>query len=469
MSSSTPSEGANQQPNDSGRFRHSNVSNDSFDLESTWDQHLQSPPGYNESVLGKIRYFVVDTIYKSYISPNAGISLLILSQFFNSIMVTTCKLLVTDKDFNTPIHPLQILFVRMAITYICCLLYMVLTRSVPHAPFGPKELRWLLALRGFVGFFGVFGLYYSLQYLSLSDAVAITFLIPMVTGFLAWILLHERYSLLEGICSIISLGGVILIAKPHFIFGKESDNETSSVDESVESSSTEKRLLATGVGLIGVLGASSVYIVLRKIGKAAHPLLSVSYFALTCCVITFVAILVIPSLQFVLPTNSYQWVLFCLIGFSGFFMQFSLTAGIQRVRAAKASLMSYTNMVFALIWDLTIWGHLPGFLSFLGIILIIGNAVIIIKYKPGDDESGTPHSGANDLENAEVKYSAVAGVAETISLQDFVIEDDEEEEEERVDEDGKEDEAEDVDKKQNVRSVELENGSGSEEGGKSDS
>ena len=263
----------------------SQLDTDSLDLDD-WERPRDVPNASGSSFFARTKSFFVDTVYHSYIMPNTGISLLILSQFFNSIMVTTCKLLVTDKDFNTPIHPLQILFVRMFITYFCCLLYMLLTRSVPDAPFGPRNLRWLLALRGFVGFFGVFGLYFSLQYLSLSDAVAITFLIPMVTGFLAWVILHERYSVIEGVCSIVSLGGVILIAKPHFIFGAQSDSETSSVDEAVESSSTEKRLLATGVGLVGVCGASTVYIVLRKIGKAAHPLLSVSYFALTCCVIT---------------------------------------------------------------------------------------------------------------------------------------------------------------------------------------
>ncbi|KAK6464728.1 EamA-like transporter family-domain-containing protein [Scheffersomyces coipomensis] len=394
-----------------------------FDLphDNTNINNTNNNASNGNSIIGKLRFIFVDTIYTSYIAPNVGISLLILSQFFNSIMVTTCKLLVTDKDFNVPIHPLQILLVRMFITYICCLLYMYITKSVPDAPFGPRNLRKLLALRGFVGFFGVFGLYFSLQYLSLSDAVAITFLIPMVTAFLAWAMLHEKYSLLEAICSIVSLGGVILIAKPHFIFGSESDTETS-IDESIESSSTEKRLLATAVGLIGVCGASSVYIVLRKIGKQAHPLLSVSYFALTCCIISFVAILIIPGLQFVLPSNGYQWLLFCLIGFSGFFMQFSLTAGVQRVKAAKASLMSYTNMCFALIWDLTIWGHLPGVLSLLGIILIITNAFIIIRYKPDDkdDHSEAKHNN-NDLESG--KYQNLDS-SESISLQEFIITDD---------------------------------------------
>ncbi|ODV82018.1 DUF6-domain-containing protein [Suhomyces tanzawaensis NRRL Y-17324] len=366
-------------------------------------------------------------LYQRYIDPNVGFSLLILSQFFNSIMVVTCKLLVTDKEFDTPIHPLQILFVRMSITYVCCLAYMVVTRSVPEAPFGPRNLRFLLLLRGLVGFVGVFGLYYSLQYLSLSDAVAITFLVPMVTAFLACVILHERYSVLEAVCSIVSLAGVLLIAKPHFLFGHESDSETS-VGEEIESSSTEKRLLASAVGLVGVCGASSVYIILRKIGHGAHPLLSVSYFALTCTIVTFFSILVIPSLEFAIPKNGYQWFLFALIGLSGFFMQFSLTAGVQRVKASKASMAAYTNMVFALVWDLLIWRHIPGLLSLLGMMLILGNAAIIVKFKPEDNNNDGDLERGDQSTADEVKYGVVgSNVEELIALQDFLIADSEDE------------------------------------------
>lgn len=357
-----------------------------------------------------------DTFYANVIEPNMGVSLLLMSQFLNSIMVLTCKLLEEDKDFEKPLHPVQILFVRMFVTYILCVVYMVVTRSVEDAPFGPKKQRPLLLLRGFIGFFGVFGLYYSLQYLSVSDAVSITFLTPMVTAFFAFVMLGEHYSVLEGVCAILSLAGVILIAKPDFLFGTEVEAEVPEGD-SAESSSSNLRLLATATGLIGVCGASGVYVVLRKIGKLAHPLISVSYFALITCLITFVVTLVVPSLSFQSPKTLYQWVLFFLIGVSGFFMQFCLAAGVQREKAGKSSLMIYSNMVFALFWDFVIWDHLPGLLSILGMALIIGNAYAVIRFKPAAEEEQRP----SDLENDAVKYQPVKDVM----LDDFEITDDE--------------------------------------------
>ncbi|OBA19816.1 hypothetical protein METBIDRAFT_208561 [Metschnikowia bicuspidata var. bicuspidata NRRL YB-4993] len=363
----------------------------------------------------------VSRFYYDVVTPNLGVSLLLTSQFLNTIMILTCKLLEVDPGLDTPIHPVQILFVRMLITYACCVLYMVTTKRVPDAPFGPKGQRTLLFLRGFLGFFGVFGLYYSLQYLSLSDAVTITFLIPMVTAFFAWIVLGEKYSLLEAVCSLLSLGGILLVAKPDFLFGLQSESETPQLD-SAESSNSGLRVLGTVVGLLGVCGASAVYVLLRKIGKAAHPLISVSYFALTTCVICFCATILVPSLSFKAPANARQWFLFSLIGLSGFFMQFCLAAGLQLEKAGKSSLMIYSNMVFALVWDFVFWGHVPGMLSILGTSLILANAYIIIKYKPSSDAGDSTDL---DMEANGGKYDAPGEID-----MDFLISDEDEGEDE---------------------------------------
>lgn len=323
--------------------------------------------------------------YQDYIAANTGEAILVLAQVFNAIMIATCKLLETDPNAHQTYNPFQILFARMFITYVCCLIYMGITKCVPEYPFGPANLRKLLLARGFFGFFGVFGLYYSLQYLSISDAVAITFLVPMVTGLLAWILIHERYSWTEAGCALVSFFGVLLIAKPAFLFGESQSKDAEDADNNgVELLSSSLRLLATGIGLLGVMGALTVYVILRKIGMQAHPLLLVLYFSLMTCVVLCIAIVVVPSYSFRLPELGYQWFLFLLIGFSGFIMQFCLAFGVQRVRAGKALIMSYSNMVFALILDIVLWHHLPGLLSMLGIALIIGMAIVVLRYKAAD-------------------------------------------------------------------------------------
>ena len=56
----------------------------------------------------------------------------------------------------------QVIVIRMGITWICCVIYLVATRD-PHPFLGPPEVRHLLAARGVVGFGGLYGLYFSLQ------------------------------------------------------------------------------------------------------------------------------------------------------------------------------------------------------------------------------------------------------------------------------------------------------------------
>ena len=47
-------------------------------------------------------------------------------------------------------------------------------------------------------FVGVFGIYYSLKYLSLSDAIVLTFLAPTCTAISGAIFLGERFKLREA-------------------------------------------------------------------------------------------------------------------------------------------------------------------------------------------------------------------------------------------------------------------------------
>ena len=47
-------------------------------------------------------------------------------------------------------------------------------------------------------FFGLFGMYYSLQYLSLSDATVLSFLVPMCTAMAGALFLGEKFSRREA-------------------------------------------------------------------------------------------------------------------------------------------------------------------------------------------------------------------------------------------------------------------------------
>lgn len=363
--------------------------------------HDSSPVQHNESPLeyqGSLQRLSQD-----YLKPNIGLVYLIAAQLFNSLMVLSTKVLETDKTIDpntgkplTPIKPLQILLARMSITYAGALLYMLINRrSIPDAPFGAPGLRIWLFLRGTVGFFGVFGLYFSLMYLTISDAVLITFLAPSVTVLLAALVLRERFTKAEATGTLASLLGVILIVRPSFLFGQPEDLDSSPA----ESADPGKRILATLVGLLGVLGASTVYIVLRYIGNRAHAIISVAYFSLTVTIVSSIGILVIPSVQFTWPHGPRQWFLLINLGVCGFIFQLLLTMGIQKERAGRGSAMSYTQLIYAVIWDVTLWHHWPSKWSWLGMLVIVGATAAVAHYKPKEPIPEPPLQESTELQD----------------------------------------------------------------------
>ncbi|KAI5917441.1 DUF6-domain-containing protein [Camillea tinctor] len=342
------------------------------------EQYESTPP----TIRQRLRHFY---------QRNIGLVLVFSAQSFGSIMNAAAKLL-TSPDSPNKLHALQIIFVRMLFTAILGSLYMWY-KKVPDFPLGQSSIRGLLVLRGTAGFIGLFGLYYSLSYLEISDATAITFLVPTWTAIVCFVWLKEPYGIQESLAGLLAFTGVLLIARPAFLFGRNGEgpilDDPSGKNESLttfiiehdqqlartESPSYVERVVAILLAIVGTFGAAVAYGTIRVIGKRAHSLISVNYFAVLATVGSSVIIMVHPDLQFVLPQGILQWTLLIIIGVAGFLLQFLLTEGLQREKAGRATNMIYIQMVFALIIERVIWGTTPPIMSFAGSALIIGAAV----------------------------------------------------------------------------------------------
>lgn len=227
----------------------------------------------------------------------------------------------------------------------------------------------------------------------MSDATVITFLAPIVACWACSVLIHEPFTRKEQVAGVISLLGVVLIARPTSLIPTHSDptpvgsgaadgppptNATKPADlQGLANVTSAQRLSAVGVALVGVLGAACAYTTIRWIGRRAHPLISVNYFAAWSTIVSIVALLAIPSIGFRLPASIRQWLYLIFLGVCGFVMQFLLTAGLQYEKSSRATNMVYTQMLFALAFDKLVWDTTPGFLSILGSSLILGSALYI--------------------------------------------------------------------------------------------
>lgn len=334
---------------------------------------------------------------------NRGVILVAVAQFFGALMNLSARLLELDGE---GMNPLQILFARMSLTTLFSCIYAYKTH-VPDFPLGPKirQVRILLAIRGFSGFFGIFGMWFSMMYLPLAEATVITFLAPCVAGYICHVLLHDPFTRREQIASLLALVGVVFIARPASLFGLGGGEGTGAAPitgvemvvnatqgehrpQTAEEATPAQRLMAIGVALVGVMGAAGAFTTIRWIGNRAHALVSVNYFSVWSMIVCVVVLSLAPvldvgqpELRFVLPSSLRQWFLLVALGVAGFVMQVMLTSGIAGEKSNRATAMVYTHMLFAAGFDRWVFGHEMGVLSLVGCGLIIGSALWAVLTK----------------------------------------------------------------------------------------
>ncbi|KAF5375941.1 hypothetical protein D9615_008272 [Tricholomella constricta] len=376
-----------------------------------------TPPELTEDASNQVggwraRYVVVEGIVKN----NVGLLLVMSAQAFFSLMNVAVKKL---NSIDPPVSTFELIAVRMGITYLCSMIYMLCTK-VPDPWFGPKGVRLLLVFRGFSGFFGLFGIYYSLQYLSLSDATVLTFLAPLCTGISGAIFLKENYTKNQAFASICSLFGVVLIARPVFLFGNGDSTIPQLAPTDSEKGTPEERLVAVGFALMGVLGSTGAYTSITAIGKRAHPLHAMTSFSVQSVIAASVAMF-IKKTPFSIPTQVEWLSLLVMIGIFGFVAQILLTMGLQREAAGRASIAVYTQVnrailipsaffslvrylspsaqvIFAGILERIFFNPTPSILSVIGTVIILSAAlyVVVTKDQRKKNNSSIRLSGAPD-------------------------------------------------------------------------
>ncbi|KAJ5369669.1 hypothetical protein N7509_014281 [Penicillium cosmopolitanum] len=332
---------------------------------------------------------------------NKGMILVLLAQMFGASMNVMTQVL----EIHSSMHPFQILFARMSITALASYIYMFIAKT-PH-PLGTRPVLPLLLFRAVCGFTGVYALYYSVQYLPLSEATVITFLAPIMTCYACSVFIPgETFSRRQQVAAVVSLVGVVLIARP-FRSNKAGsaggENSTAGDgDESPDQADAYHHVLATIVASIGVLGAAGAYTSIRMIGRRAHPLVSVTYFSSVTTIISLVAMLVLPSVEFRVPTTIFAYGGVVLCAAAKRYGRRGAGAGAGKGKqGSKATSMVYTQMLFALFYDKVVWGTTLDGVAWVGSGLILACAVYVAVMQEGARVKGGDGGGGDDAKVQE--------------------------------------------------------------------
>ncbi|KAG1748151.1 hypothetical protein EDB19DRAFT_1872592 [Suillus lakei] len=324
-----------------------------------------------------------------FVASNAGMLYIISSQFFFASIHISVKMLNSTEP---PVHAFEVscffIFIPRGITLICCVIYMIVM-GVPDPIIGPRGVRTLLVIRGISGFLGLCGLYLSLQYLSVADATVLTFLTPLTTAVAGCVLLKEGYSVTQAIAGVFSLIGVVLIARPPFLF----NSMPAAIPDVyyLPETTPAQRLVAVGASMIGVVGATGAYTSIRAIGKRAHPMHVMTFFSLCCTIMSSLG-MVVFNIPVVYP-RSWRWALLLLmVGGFGFVAQTLLTLGLQRETVSRGSTGVYIQILFAVVLERLIFGVVPSLLSVLGAAIIMSSALYVVLTKREPTQESTTRS-----------------------------------------------------------------------------
>jgi len=235
---------------------------------------------------------------------------------------------IVAKTVERGVPPMQVVFIRSALSgaVTFCTVYHRHVRSATYDKsnpmtletfMGPKEMWPLCAIRGVVGSIAFSLAYVSLTYLTVGDSVAIFFLNPIFSAFLAWPVLGERVGTVEAVAVVCGLLGTLLIVKPPAVFdpvAKEMGWGLSSGDAAPPN--------PTGV-VITVFSAaccSIAMVTIRTIGKRVGTLSLAGWFHASSTVIGLLSCVARWPLAPVSP-NQYEWSLLILLAATSFFGQ----------------------------------------------------------------------------------------------------------------------------------------------------
>ncbi len=218
----------------------------------------------------------------------------------------------------------------------------------------------LLILRGVLGFAALSCFYFAVVRLPLADATVIHFMNPVFTAIVAALILHEHMGLPEGLLILASLGGVILVARPAFLFG-----EANTLDP-----------LAVGVGLAGSVLAAGAYVAVRRL-RSESPNLVIFYFAAVSTLLSLPGVLMNP----VLPSGP-MWLVLAGVGLTTHLGQVFVTHGFRLERAGRASAIGYLQIVFAAGWGWLLFREAPDLWTWAGAGVIVASTLTLVRLHP---------------------------------------------------------------------------------------
>ncbi len=227
-------------------------------------------------------------------------------------------------------------------------------------PWGKKENRKQLILRGVLGTIGMITYFYCIDNMLLADSSMLNKVHPFFTVIFAVWFLKEKLPKIQIPALILAFIGILFVVKPKF----------------------DMTVIPAIIGISSAAFSGGAYTVVRYLGDKENSEIIVFYFSF---ISTLIAIMIIPFNYVPLSLN--QFIMLISAGIFAAIAQFSLTISYKYAPASEVSIYNYTNIIFAQIIAFFLWAEVPDIYSIIGYFLIIGSSLMVFLYKEKEEVS----------------------------------------------------------------------------------
>lgn len=242
---------------------------------------------------------------------------------------------------------IEIAFYRSLVAAVPLLIYVLATRRFEILK---TKKPGLLVWRVLIGTAGLVVTFKAFALLPLADATVILMTSVLIVPALAFFFLGEKMGIHRWSAIVIGLVGVIVMMRP------------------------------TGeVATIGILVAFTAAFMHSIIHIFLRSLKTESSFTVTFYFISGGAVLCGLFMPFVAKTPTpHEFLLLVGVGITGGLAQFCLTSAFRLAPASVISPLNYTGLIWATMFDIMVWHHMPMWTVFAGAGVILASQAYIL-------------------------------------------------------------------------------------------
>ena len=274
-----------------------------------------------------------------------GMIMIILSAFFFACMNVSVRL-------AGDLPSVQKSFFRNLVAAFFAAIILIKNHTAPKV----EKTQWgSLFLRCAFGTLGILCNFYAIDHLLVADASILNKLSPFFAIIFSFFLLKEKIRPFQAVCVLLAFLGCICIVKPGF---------------------TNVSVLPACIGVMGGMSAGIAYTIVRLLGtRGVKGPFIVFFFSAFSCLVT------LPWLIFhYTPMSGAQLGFLLLAGLFAAGGQFTITAAYTYAPAREISIYDYSQIVFATLLGLILFGEMPDLLSFAGYGCIILGSLMMFLY-----------------------------------------------------------------------------------------